>query len=171
MTAIDIHLAPPAQLQAIVRFVAGLAGKAAGVLVGVDLGEAGRLGGAGRMTSDADDGGIEFGGHDRGVVGVILQRTMTSLAVDMLMFARLLGFGDVGMAGLAGGVPGEVEGLGRDLCDGGSTVVPILAEAFGDDEVANHQEDSEGDDEQEGKPEEMCYILEPTHRTWVSFRG
>src|ERR1017187_5041631 len=102
------------------RLVTGLAGEAAGVLVGVDLREAFGFGGAGRVAADAEDCGVELGWGDRGVVGMLRQRAMAGFAVDVGVLAGGLDGQDVGVAGLAGLVAGEVGGGGGDFADGGS---------------------------------------------------
>src|ERR1017187_8851171 len=117
------------------RLVTGLAGEAAGVLVGVDLREAFGFGSAGRMAADAEDGGVELGWGDGGVVGVFRKRTVVGFAVDVGVLAGFLGVQDVRMAGLAGLVAGEMDGTSGNLTDCGSAVMAGFAKGLGHDEV------------------------------------
>ena len=137
------------------RLVAGFAGNAAGVLVGVDLREVFGFGGAGSVALDAEDGGVQLGRGDRRIVGVVGQRTVAGFAIDVGVLAGLLGVEDVRVAGLAALVAGEVDGLGCDLGYGCAAIVAILSERLGDDEVANHEKHHKGDDEQESESEKM----------------
>ena len=95
---------------------------------------------------------------------MIRQRAMAGFAVDVGVLAGGLDGQDVGVAGLAGLVAGEVDGVGGDFADGGSAVVAVLPEALGHDEVANDKKHHKGDDEEEGKSEEMSCIFEAFHR-------
>src|ERR1017187_5873747 len=146
------------------RLVAGLAGEAAGVLVGVDLREALGFGSAGRMAADAEDGGVELGRGDGGVVGVFRKRTVAGFAVDVGVLAGFFGVQDVRMAGLAGLVAGEMDGTSGNLTDCGSTVMAVFAKGLGHDEVPDNKEHEEGSDEQERKSEQMSCIFEKAHR-------
>ena len=152
------------------RLMAGFAGQAAGVLVGVYLWEALGFGGTGRMTADTEDCGVEFGWGEwrrravRHCVHVFLQRAVAGFAVYGHVLAGGLGGDDVAVAGFAGSVSGEMNWTGGDLADGGSAVVAVFSEGLGHDVVANDEERHESDDEQSGKSEEMAYIFEAIHR-------
>jgi len=161
------------------RLMAGFAGEAAGVLIGVHLREALGFGGAGGVTADAEDGGVELRWGDGGIVGVFRQRAVAGFAVDVGVLARGLDGEDVGVTGFTGLVAGEVDRTGGYLADGGAAVVAVLSEGFGHDEVANDEKHRESDDEQSGKSEEMaCVFEEAIHRAkcpsggyWIWYSG
>src|SRR6266702_6291176 len=148
------------------RLVAGLASEATGMLVRIDLLEAFGLGRAGRMAANTEIGRVEFGGHDRGIVGVLCQGAVTGFAIDVGVLAGLLHLQDVRVASLAGLVAGKMDRACGNLADGGSAVVAVLAEAFRHDEVPDRQEDREGHDKQKRKPQQMPCILEQLHREY-----
>jgi hypothetical protein len=145
------------------RFVAGLAGKTAGMRVGVHLREALGFGCADRMTANTEHRGVELGRHDRGVVGMLCQRAMTGFAIYVHVLAVLLHCQNVCVTGLAGIVAGEVDRAGGDLSDGGSAVVAVLTEALWDNKVPDHEENEEGEYEQKSEPEKMSCIFEKLH--------
>ena len=146
------------------RLVAGLAGEAAGVLVGVDLREALGFGSAGRMAADAEDGGVELWRGDGWVVCVLRQGAVAGFTVHAGVLAGFFGVEDVRMAGLAGLVAGEMDGTSGNLTDCGSAVMAVFAKGLGHDEVPDNKEHEEGNDEQERKPKQMSCIFEKAHR-------
>ncbi len=151
------------------RLVAGLARKAAGVLIRFHLREGLRSGRAGRMTADAEGCGIELGRMDRAwVAGMIGEGTMAGFAIDVGMLACLLDLEDVGMTGFACLMTREVDGTSGNLSNGGATVVTVFAEALRHNEMTDHQKDREADDEQKSKPEKMSRIPEVTHSQILS---
>jgi hypothetical protein len=91
-------------------------------------------------------------------------RSVAGFAVHMRMFAGLLYVGDVRVASLARVVASELDGMRGDFADGGSTIVPILPKALGDNEMAHHQKHQKGENEKPRKPEKMPCILEDTHQ-------
>ena len=134
MASGDIHFAPPRVGidRRTVRLVAGLAGNAAGVIRRIDLGKALGLGRAGRVAADAEHGRVQLGRrYARGIVGVLGQRSVTGFAVHVRVLAGLLYVQNVGVAGLAGLVAGELDRARCDLGDGGAAVVSVLSEARG----------------------------------------
>jgi hypothetical protein len=152
------------------RLVAGFAGDAGGMLFGVDLRESLGLGRAGRVTANAEDGGIEFGWGNGGIVGVLGERSMAGFAVDVCVLAGLLGIQDVGMAGLAGLMSGEVDWAGGDLGDGGAAIVAILAETLGHDEMPDYEKHEEEEYEQKCEPEKMSCIFQKLHWSEIPSR-
>ena len=66
--------------------------------------------------------------------------SVASLAGNVGMTAQLLLVYNVGVAALAGVVPGESWRPGSDLGDGGATVMAILAKALRDDGGAQQYE-------------------------------
>ena len=100
-----------------------------------------------------------FTGWIEGSFRVLGQRTVAGLAAHVLVLARLLGLGNVRVAGLAGFVAGVVQRTGGDLRNRCSAVVAILSEALRHNEVADHKKDHKGDNEEKGKAEEMSCIL------------
>lgn len=107
--------------------MAGVAGDPSGVVGRGNLREVSRLGTVGFMTAGTHDGCIQLFGLQRsGVVRVLGQSPVTSLASDYHMFAKLFLIRDVGMAGLADIVPGERNRPGRDLANRLPSIVSIL---------------------------------------------
>lgn len=135
------------------RLVAGFAGNAAGMLLGIDLREGFGFGGARRVAADAEDRGIELGRRDRGIVGVLGQGPVAGFAVDVDVLAGLLGVEDIRVTGLARLVAGIVDRLGCDLGYGSATIVAVLSEGLGHNKVADYKEHRKGGDEQESEPE------------------
>ena len=98
------------------------------MLIGIDLRKRFGFGGAGGMAADAEHRGVRLAGIDGWIVGVLRQRTVTGLAVHLGVLAAGFCLGHVGVAGFAGLVSGEMDGVGGDLGDGGAAVVSVLAE-------------------------------------------
>ncbi len=72
-----------------------------------------------------------FGGfHGSWVVRMLGQRSVAGFAIHVRVLAILLLLKDVGMAGFAGLVAGEIHGPGRDFRHCVAAVVPILARNF-----------------------------------------
>ena len=145
------------------RLVAGFAGDASGVLLGVDLREVFRLGRAGRMAADAEDSGVEFGRGDRRIVGVLGQRSVAGFAVDVRVLAVLLRVQNVRVAGFARIVAREVDGTGGHLRDRVPAVVPIFPKALRDNKVPDYEKYDEKEYEQKTEPEKMSCIFEKLH--------
>jgi len=76
------------------------------------------------------------------------------------MFAFTFLAGDIGVTGLAGFVAGEGHGAGCGLSDGRTSVVSILAKAFGDDDRAQGDEGNQGDSHDSRKTDEVFDVLE-----------
>ena len=97
------------------RLVAGVAGRAAGVLGGGYLRKALRLGGVLFVAAAAEVGDIgQFGNVRRGIVGVLRQRAMARFAGDVGVFAGGASLGFVVVAHHAGVLPGVGDGVGAD---------------------------------------------------------
>jgi len=107
----------------------------------VHLGEPFRFGGAGFMTLRAQHGGVRLERHDRNrVLRMLGLRAMASLASDSGMLALMLLLEDIGVAGFAGFVPGVDDGQCRNLRDGVTAVMPILAKAVRDEKGSHTKE-------------------------------
>jgi len=144
--------------------MAGFARKSLGVLCRLDLRKALGRGGARRVASGTEHGRIRQNRlHGHWILGMVGQRSMASFAVHVRMFAAVLLFRYVGVAGLASFVAGKLDRTRRDFADGIPAVVPILPEAFGHLKSAYHQKGQKGKNEKSGKPEKMSCMLEDTH--------
>src|SRR6185437_3029978 len=76
------------------------------------------------------------------------------------MFAVLLQVGDGGGTGLTSVVAGDCDWPGGDLGNGISAVVPVLAEAAGNDCSAQDHKSQKRDQHDHGKPNQVFYVLE-----------
>ena len=121
--------------------MAGFAGNAVGVVRGIDLRKSLGLGGTRRVASRAQHRGIRLYRRYRGwIVGVLGQRAVAGFAVHMRMLALALHIEDVGVAGFACLVAGELHRTGRNLADCSAAVVAILSEALWNHETVERQE-------------------------------
>ncbi len=144
--------------------VARVAGKPIGVIGGNYLRKGLRLCRIGLMAADAEHGRIElWGSYGSRIVRVLGQRTMTGLAIHVRVLAVLLLFEDVGMAGFARLVPGEVHRPSRDFRQSIAPIVPILAETFWDQKSAEDQKQENARDEDSCQSKKMSRILESIH--------
>jgi cyanate permease len=71
--------------------------------------------------------------------------------VRMLAFASFVGY--VGVAAFAGVMTGKLHRVSGDFSDGCAAIVTVLAKAWGNDEVADHQENEEREDKEPRKSE------------------
>ena len=145
------------------RFVAGFAGQACGMLVRVHLRESLRFSGVRFVTADAKHGGVEFGGRDRGVIGMFREWPVAGLAVDSRMPAILLLIQDVRMAAFAGLVAGEIHRPRGNLGDGISAIVSILSETLRHKKRAHPEKHQDADHENRGQPKQVACISEDIH--------
>ncbi len=140
--------------------MAGVAGETCGVIGRRDLREAFRLGRVGLVTAGTHHGRIQLCGmHRTGIVGVLGQGSVTSLASDHHMLAQLFLFHHVGMAGLAGLVPRKRDRSGRDLADRRTSVVTVLAKTVGHYRGPQNHECRHRDDEHDCQTNEVFDIL------------
>ena len=145
----------------------GLAGHATGVIGNIDLRKGFGPGGAGGMAAGAEEGRVGFAGIDGGIVGMFGLGTMARLTVNVGVFAGALRLRDITVAGLAGLVSGEVNGMSGDLSNRGAAVVSILAEAPRNDKAARHEKAQGSDGEECGEAKEMPRILKRAHATFL----
>src|SRR5208282_2459521 len=88
-----------------------------------------RLGTVGLVTARTHDGCIQLLRlHRTGVVHMLGQGPVASLASDDHMLAQFFLIHNIGMAGLAGVVAGKRNRPGRDLADRRASIVAILSE-------------------------------------------
>ena len=141
--------------------MAGVAGQASRVICSRNLGEGFGLGAIGFVAAGAEDCGVEFGrGHGGGIVGVAGLGSVAGFAGDDDMLALLFLIDYVGVAGFAGVVAGEGDWPGRDLGDGGASIVAVLAETARNDGGAQDDEGHYRDQHHGGEPDEMFDVLE-----------
>ncbi len=144
--------------------VARVAGKTVGVIGGNYLRKTLGLCRIRLMAADAEHGRIElWGSYGSRIVRVLGQRPVTGLAIHVRVLAIFFLFEDVGMAGFAGLVPGEVHRPGRDFRQCIAPIVPILAETFGDQKSAEDQKQENACDEDSGQSKKMSRILKNIH--------
>jgi hypothetical protein len=79
----------------------------------------------------------------------------------MLAFAFYVHY--IRVAALASLMTRELDGVGGYFTNGGAAIVPVLAKALGDNEVAHHQKHQECEDKEPRKTEKMSSILQRTH--------
>ena len=141
----------------------GLAGDAVGMFGGIHLRKVFGPGGTGCMAAHAEHGGIGLARIDGWIVGVFCERAVAGLAVHVGVFAGAFCLGNIAVAGFAGLMAGEMDGMSGDFGDGRAAVVSILAEAAGNDEAADEKKSESADSEQTSKAEEMPGISELAH--------
>lgn len=116
------------------------------------------------VAARAEDGGIKLGGcHGSGIIGVSGQGAVASFAVHVRVLALLLLPEDISMASLAGLMTGKLDWPGRHFGDGVAAVVPVLTEAFRDQETAHDEEQGDASDENPGQSKQMSGVLEDVH--------
>jgi len=112
------------------RLMAGVAGDPSGMIRRGYLRKALRFGAVGLVAAGTHDGCVQFLGlHGSRVVGVLGQGPVAGLASDNHMLAKFFLIHDVGMAALAGVVPGKRNRPGRDLTDCRASIVAVLPKA------------------------------------------
>ena len=105
----------------------GIAGDPSGVIRRDHLRKALRFGSIGLMATGTYDGCIQLRRlHRAGIVRVLRQGPVASLASDNHMLAKLFLIHDVGMAGLAGIMPGKRNRPRRNFADRRPSIVAIL---------------------------------------------
>ena len=131
------------------------------MLCGRDLGEGFGLGAVRFVAAGAEDGGVELRGcHGGGIVSVLGLGSVAGFAGDNDVLALLLLIDHVGVAGFAGTMAGEGNRPGRDLGEGGATIVAVLAKTTRHDGGAQHNEGNQRDQHHGGEPHEVFYVLE-----------
>ncbi len=141
----------------------GLAGSSARVLLGVYLGETLGSRGGGGMAANTQSGCIKFFRCDGGVSRMRRLWPMTCFAVHVRMFADALGGSDVGVAGFACLVPGEMNWACGDLRYRGGPVMAILAKCARNDIAANGPEDKKCNDKERRKTEQVSCVFQEVH--------
>jgi hypothetical protein len=131
--------------------MARVAGQAAGVISGYDLGEIFGLGAVGFVAAGADYRSVELWRFDvRRVVSVFRLRSVAGFTCDYHVFAEFLLVDYVDVAGFADVVSGVGDWAGGGFGDGVGTVMAVLAETLRDyggaqdyerDERENHHGD------------------------------
>jgi hypothetical protein len=145
----------------IVRLVASVAGHAAGVFSGNDLREGGGFGCILFMAAAAEVGDVgEFGDEGGRVIGMFGEGAMAGFAGDVGVFAGVVEFGLIVMAHGAGFVAGVGDGAGANEVECAGAIVAILTEGFGDDEGAQTEEGSHGEDENYSGTNEMSPVMQ-----------
>ena len=130
----------------------GIAKLTAGMLLGVDLGEALGLRNILGMTADAQMGNIGLlRRHACGIFSMFCKGAVAGFTVDVSVYAFGLRFGNVGMAVFAGLVAGVNDWPCADLGNGISAKMPIAAEALWDEHAAEYEEKNQPEGENHGQ--------------------
>jgi hypothetical protein len=97
------------------------------------------------------------------------QGSVAGLAIDVGVLAVLFLVEDVGMAGLASLMASEIDGPGGGFGHRVPAVMPVLSEAFWDQEEADDQEQEDARDKNCCQTEKVSGIFEGMHggaRAW-----
>jgi hypothetical protein len=136
------------------RLMACFARNAVGVIRWINLRKAFGLGGTRRMASRTKNSGIRLYRCHRGrIVGVFGQRSVARFAAHVHVSAFALHIEDIGMAGLASLVTGELNGSSRDFAECSTAIVPILPKARWNHVMSNDKKDDEGENEESRETE------------------
>ena len=128
---------------------------------GDDLRKSLRLGAIGLVTARADHSRVGQLWFDSGrIVSVLALRSVAGFAGNVGMTAQLFLVDDIGVAGFADVVAGEGWSASRDLGDGGTAIVAVLAKALGHDGGTQQDEDRQENDDDNGETDEMLCVLE-----------
>lgn len=142
------------------RLMASVASEAAGVIGRYDLGKGFRLCAVGFVAAGAEDQGVEFRGRHIGwIVRVLGLGTVANLAVEVGVGSEFLLIGNIRVAAFADFVTGKNCRPGGDFGDGGSAIVPVLAETLGDDRGAKDNEEEYRERHDGGETDEMFDVL------------
>ena len=96
---------------------------------------------AGLMTADTEHRGVEFGwGHGGRIVRVLGQRPVAGFAIHVRVLPVFFLIQHVGVANLAGLVPGEIDRTGRDFGQCIAAIVAVLSETSRHKKAPDHQE-------------------------------
>jgi hypothetical protein len=117
------------------------------------------------VTTGAEDGRVELGRLDGGIIRVRGLRPVARFAVHMRVLAGAFLVEDVRMAGFAGLMAGKFNWPGRDFGYGTSAVMAVLSKAFRDQKTPDSQEYQDPEYEHPGQAEKMSCILEDIHGT------
>jgi hypothetical protein len=144
--------------------MAGLAGHAAGVLFGVDLGKSFRPGSTGRVTANAEYRSVRLAGIHGWIVGVLRLRTVTRFAVHMGVLAAAFSLSHVGVAVFTGLVSRKVNRMRGDLRNRSPAIMPVLTKGPGDNQSAKAEERQGSNREEQSQTKEMSRISEDPHQ-------
>ena len=133
--------------------VAGITGKASGMICRGNLRKALGLRGVLLMTTGAEDGRVKLGRLDGGIIRVRGLRSVARFAIHMRVLAGAFLVEDVRMAGFASLVAGEFNWPGRNFGYGISAVVAVPSEAFRDEKTSDDQEYQDAENEHPGQAE------------------
>ena len=138
----------------------GVAGKPSGVIRRGNLRKVLRFGGVGLVTARTHHGCVQLLGlHRTGIVRVLGQGPVASLASDNHMLAKLFLIHDVGMTGLARAVPGKRNRSRGDLADRRAAIMAILTKTARHDRGAQDHERDQRYYHDDNEPEEVFGVL------------
>ena len=138
----------------------GVAGDPSGVIRRHHLRKALRLGSVGLVTAGAYHGRVQLRGlHRTGILRMLGLGPVASLASHNHMLAKFFLIHDVGMAGLAGFVPGKRNRPRRDLADRCPAIVAVLPKTARHDSRPQDHERHQRDYDHRRQPNEVFDIL------------
>lgn len=138
----------------------GVAGKPSGVIRRGNLRKVLRFGGVGLVTARTHHGCVQLLGlHRAGIVRVLGQGPVASLASKNHVLAKLFLIDDVGMASFTRGVPGKRNRARGDLADRRPTIVTILTKTARHDRNAQDHERDQRYDHDGRQPNEVFDVL------------
>jgi hypothetical protein len=140
--------------------VARAAGDSAGVIGGHDLRKCLRLGAISFVTTGAYDHRIKLGRNHRcRILGVTGKWSVAGLTRNYNMLAQFFLIYDLSVASFADLVSGKRNRTSRNLSNGISSIVPVLAEAARNNGGANDDKRDRHNCHDKGQPNEMFDIL------------
>jgi len=143
----------------------GVAELAAGVFLGVHLWETLRFGDVFGMAANAKVRDVGFlWSHAGRIVGMLGQRAVAGLAVDVGMDTFRFRISNIRVTALAGLVTGEGDGTRGNLREGVTPIVAVAPETFGNESTAKGEEQDEADEENGSHAKEVRDIFERNHR-------
>jgi hypothetical protein len=144
-----------------------VAGHAAGMLRGNDLGESSWFGGVFFVATPAEVGDVgQLRNVRRGIVGMLRQGPMTGFARHVSVLAGGARFGFVIMAEDAGVLPGVRDGPLPHQRKGTRAIVAVLSKRFGDNRAAHHQKYNHTGQQNQGRANQMtCVPHQSAHRS------
>ena len=112
------------------------------------------------MAANAQYSHVHFGRLEScRIVGMLGQWPVARLARDMRVHAFALHLEDFGVAALASPMTGKHDRLCGNFGQGGTPVVPVLAESLGHEDASHHQEQNDTSSKDRCHSPEMPGIL------------
>jgi hypothetical protein len=147
----------------VMRLMATITERSAGVLGGNYLGESWRFGRVLLMAAAAEVRNVGKLRHVRaGIIRMLRQRTVASLAGDMGVLAGSPGFRLIVVAHHAGILPCKRDGVLADQIQSAWPVMAVLAERLGNNGAPYNHENRQTSQQNHSRPNQMGRIVKPT---------